>query len=56
MLFDGAVQAIRGAFEASLRRLFLIGVVTMLISFLNILTIPEASMDNEVQDRKQATH
>jgi len=32
---------------------FIIGAVTMLLSFLLILTIPEASMDIEVQDKKQ---
>ena len=32
---------------------FLIGAVTMLLSFLLILTIPEVSMDIEVQDKKQ---
>jgi MFS family permease len=51
-LFDETVQAIRGALEASLKTVFVIGAVTMLISFLLIITIPEVSMDVEVQDRR----
>jgi len=50
--FDQTVRAIRGALESSLKRLFLIGAVTMLLSFLFILTIPEVSMDVEVQDKR----
>jgi hypothetical protein len=51
--FDQTVRAVRGALESSLKRLFLIGAVPMLLSFLLILTIPEVSMDIEVQDKKQ---
>jgi MFS family permease len=50
-LFNSTVQAVRGALEAGLRMLFLIGAVTMLMSFLIIITIPEVSMDAEVQDK-----
>ncbi|MBI5031679.1 MAG: MFS transporter [Chloroflexi bacterium] len=43
-LFDQTVVAIRSALEASLKTVYLIGAVTMLLSFLMILTIPEISM------------
>ncbi len=52
VLFDRTVQAIRNALQSGLKVLFLIGAVTMLISFLFIITIPEVSMDVEVQDKK----
>jgi MFS family permease len=52
-LFDQTVQAVRGALEAGLKMLFLIGAITMLVSFLIITTIPEISMDVEVRDKKQ---
>jgi MFS family permease len=51
-LFEQAVTAIRGALEASLKTVFLIGAATMLISFLLILSIPEVSMDVEAADKK----
>ncbi len=51
-LFDQTVVAIRSALESSLKTVFLVGAVTMLISFLMILTIPEVSMDVEVLDKK----
>ena len=38
--------------EAGLRVVFLLGAVTMLISFLLILTVPEVSMDAVVEDKK----
>jgi hypothetical protein len=38
--------------QAGLRGVFLLGAVTMLISFLLIATIPEVSMDAVVEDKK----
>lgn len=51
-LFDQTVQAIRDAMQSGLRVIFLIGAVTMLVSFLLVLTIPEVSLDVEAPDRK----
>ena len=39
--------------EAGLKLVFLVGAVTILVSFLMILTIPEVSMDLEVADQKE---
>ena len=50
-LFRQTVEAIRASMEAGLRAVFLLGAVTMLISFLLILTVPEVSMDAVVEDR-----
>jgi MFS family permease len=52
-LLEETVQAIRRALEASLKTVFVIGAVGMLISFLLIVTIPEVSMDIEVRDKKR---
>jgi hypothetical protein len=38
--------------QAGLRVVFLLGAVTMLISFLLILTVPEISMHAVVEDKK----
>ncbi len=51
-LFRQTVEAIRTSMEAGLRGVFLLGAVTMLISFLLILTVPEVSMDAVVEDKK----
>jgi MFS family permease len=51
-LFSQTVEAIRTSMQAGLRVVFLLGAVTMLISFLLILTIPEVSMDAVVEDKK----
>ncbi len=48
-LFEQTVAAVRASLAASLKTAFLIGAVMMLASFLLILTIPEISMDVEVQ-------
>jgi MFS family permease len=53
-LFEETVQAIRDALEAGLKTIFLIGAVTMLVSFLLVIAIPEISMDAEVRDKKAA--
>ena len=49
-LFDQTVQAVRNALQSGLKVLYLIASVALLIAFLLILTIPEVSMDAEVQD------
>lgn len=51
-LFRLTVEAIRRSTEAGLRAVFLLGAITMLISFLLITTIPEVSMDAVVEDKK----
>ena len=52
VLFKQTVEAIRTSMEAGLRVVFLLGAVTMLISFLLISTVPEVSMDAVVEDKK----
>jgi hypothetical protein len=51
-LFDKTVQAIRSSLEAALRSVFLVGAVTMLLSFLLILTVPEIPIDTIVEEKK----
>lgn len=51
-LFDRTFHAIRSALRSGLKVVFLIGAITMLIGFLIIITIPEVSMDVEVQDKR----
>jgi MFS family permease len=53
-LSQKTVQAIHHSLEASLKYVFLIGAVTSLFSLLLILTIPEVSIEAEVQDKSQA--
>jgi MFS family permease len=43
--FEQVVQAIRSSLEAGLRGVYIIGAVTMLVSFLLILTIPEIELE-----------
>jgi MFS family permease len=50
-LFEQTVQAIRYSLESGLRMVFLIGAITMLASFLLILTIPKIPLDVEVPDQ-----
>ncbi|MEJ2112015.1 MAG: hypothetical protein P8Z37_19310, partial [Acidobacteriota bacterium] len=54
VLFDQTIQAIRSALQSGLKVLFLVGSIALLLAFLFILTIPQISMDVEVQDRKPA--
>lgn len=54
-LFRETVEAIRTSMEAGLRSIFLLGAITMLTSFLFILTVPEVSMDAVVEDKKAPT-
>jgi hypothetical protein len=44
-LFEQTVRAIRNSLETGLRSVFWVGAITMLISFLLIITIPEVSLD-----------
>jgi MFS family permease len=46
-ILDQTVSAIRNSMEAGLRMIFIIGVVTMLLTFITICTIPEISVDSE---------
>jgi len=50
VLFQRTVQAIRDSLEASLKTIFVIGAVAMLISFLLVVTIPEVSMEIKPED------
>ena len=46
-LFHQTVDAMRNAMEAGLKRVFLIGAITMLLAFLLITTIPEVPLGSE---------
>jgi MFS family permease len=45
--FDQTITAMRTAMESSLRRVFLVGAVTMLLAFLTISTIPEVPLGGD---------
>jgi len=47
ILFMQTIQAVRASLETGLRTIFLIGAITMLVSFLLILTIPEIKLDGK---------
>lgn len=51
-VLDQTVSAIRTSMESSLRFVFIIGAVCMLLAFLIICTIPEISIDAKVEDKK----
>jgi hypothetical protein len=51
-LFMQTVEAIRASTQAGLKIVFLLGALSMLVSFLLILTIPEVSMDAVIEDKK----
>ncbi len=51
-LFEQTVQAIRSSLQSGLRVLFLVGSVALLLAFLFVLTIPQISMDVEVEDKR----
>jgi MFS family permease len=44
-------QAIRESLESALRQVFLVGAITMLVSFLLVLTIPDHSLQREAPGR-----
>jgi hypothetical protein len=48
------VDAMRDAMETGLRRVFLIGAVTMLLAFLLITTIPEVPIGSEANAEEGA--
>ncbi len=52
-LFRKTVQAIRDSLAAGLRSAFWVGAVTMLVSFLLILTLPEVSLDPGAADSRK---
>jgi MFS family permease len=51
-LFDQTVSAIRTSMESSLRFVFVIGALCMLLAFLTICTIPEIPIDTKVEEKK----
>lgn len=51
-LFDQTVSAIRTSMESSLRFVFIIGAVCMLLAFMTICTVPEISIDAKVEEKK----
>ena len=53
-MYNQTIGAICSSLQSGLKIVFLIGAVTMLFAFLVIITIPEVSMDVEVQDKKSA--
>jgi len=53
-LFDKTVLALRDSLKKSLRTVFLMNAICVLISFLLILTIPEVPIDVETKDKKQS--
>jgi hypothetical protein len=55
-LFGRTVRAIRISMEASLRSIFWIAAVAMLLAFLLICTVPEISLATEPEDKKPATN
>jgi hypothetical protein len=49
-LHKKTVAAIRTSMEASLRSIYIIGAIMMLLTFIIICTIPKISVDTEVED------
>jgi MFS family permease len=49
-ILNKTVSAIRTSMEASLRSIYILGAITMMVTFLIICTIPEISVDTEVED------
>jgi hypothetical protein len=49
---DQTVSAIRNSMEAGLRIVYILGAIAMLLTFLTICTIPQISIDAEVEDKK----
>lgn len=50
----GLAQNTAADLEAGLKLIFMVGAIGMVVSFLMVLTIPEVSMDAEVEDKKSA--
>jgi hypothetical protein len=55
ILFAQTVYAVQDSLAAGLKTVYLIGAITMLGSFLLIITIPEIPIEMEVMDRKRET-
>jgi hypothetical protein len=51
-ILDQTVSAIRNSMEAGLRIVYILGAIAMLLTFLTICTIPQISIDAEVEDKK----
>lgn len=49
----GLAQSSMASLEAGLKLVFLVGAVTMVVSLIMVITIPEVSMDMEVPDEKK---
>lgn len=54
-LYLEVLEGIRLSLEAALRRVFLVGAVTMLLTSLLVLTIPEIDLEMEAPDRRPAS-
>jgi MFS family permease len=52
-VFDKTVSAIKFSLDSALRTIFIIGAVTMLMTFLLICTIPKISIDTPVEEQKE---
>jgi MFS family permease len=50
VLLDQVIQAIRTSLETGLREIFIIGAISMFLSLLLILTIPEIKLDNQTME------
>jgi MFS family permease len=53
-VLDQTVSGIRVSMEAGLKVVFIIGAIMMLLTFLIICTIPQISIDAQVEDKKRA--
>lgn len=54
VLLEQTIDGVRASLEAGLKSAFLIGVVTMVASFLLIITIPTIDIEADVADKKEA--
>lgn len=50
----GVAQNSAADLEAGLKLIYLVGAIGMVVSFLMVLTIPEVSIDAEVEDKQAA--
>ena len=54
-LYLEILEGVRLSLEAALRKVFLVGAVTMLLTSLLVLTIPEIDLEMEAPDRRPAS-
>jgi MFS family permease len=54
VLADQTISAMRNALESSLKVIYIIGVLTMLCTFIIMCTVPQVSMDAPVQEEASA--